>query len=241
MSIEVVLTLVVLALVDSTSFGTLLIPLWLLLAPGRPRPRRVVLFLATVAGFYLLLGVALAAGALALLDQLAAVMESTAARAVQLVAGLVLLVLGLTIEPWTRAGKARKAAARAARTRARGPGRLVRWRERATRDDGPATGVVGLALAAAGLEAATMVPYLAAIGLLATSSLTASQISLVLAGYCAVMIAPALLLLVARLALHERITPALERIERWMTRNAGETLAWVLFLLGLYLVSTAWR
>src|SRR5690606_13354204 len=44
--------LAVLALIDSTSFGTLLIPLWLLLSPGRPSPHRVLLFLGTVAAFY---------------------------------------------------------------------------------------------------------------------------------------------------------------------------------------------
>ena len=40
--------LALLALVDSTSFGTLLIPTWLLLAPGRLRPGRILIYLATV-------------------------------------------------------------------------------------------------------------------------------------------------------------------------------------------------
>lgn len=43
-------TLLVLALVDSLSIGTLLIPLFLLVAPGRVRAGRVLLYLATVAG-----------------------------------------------------------------------------------------------------------------------------------------------------------------------------------------------
>jgi hypothetical protein len=55
--------LVVLALIDSTSFGTLLIPIWLMLSPDRPSARRLVLFLVTVAGFYFGVGVALLAGA----------------------------------------------------------------------------------------------------------------------------------------------------------------------------------
>ncbi|WP_170149143.1 hypothetical protein [Geodermatophilus normandii] len=33
--------------------------------------------------------------------------------------------------------------------------------------------------------------------------------------------------------------PALARIEAWTTRNAGEATAWVVFLLGLLLVSDA--
>ena len=35
-------SLVVLALIDSTSFGTLLIPVWFMLAPGRVRPGRLL-------------------------------------------------------------------------------------------------------------------------------------------------------------------------------------------------------
>lgn len=239
MSLELVAPLAVLALIDSTSFGTLLIPLWLMLAPGRVRSGRIVLFLATVAGFYLLLGVGLAVGALTLLDQVGDVLDSTPARVVQVVVGVVLMVLGLTIEPWTKAGKAKRAAARAAREEREGPGRLTRWRARATGDDGSARAVMALAVTAAAVESASMVPYLAAIGLLSTASLTLLEVVLVLAGYCVVMAVPALLLLGARVALHERITPLLQRVEGWMTRNANEALAWVLFLLGLYLAGSA--
>src|SRR5690606_14138964 len=69
------------------------------------------------------------------------------------------------------------------------PGRLARWRERAL--EGPrATAVVVVALAAGLLELATMLPYLGAIGLLSTASVGVPERLLVLAGYCAVMIAP---------------------------------------------------
>ena len=69
MSTATAASLVGLALVDSTSFGTLLIPVWLLLAPGRTRWGRVLLYLGTVAVFYLALGVALSAGAGPLLPE----------------------------------------------------------------------------------------------------------------------------------------------------------------------------
>ncbi len=228
------LPLVALALVDSTSVGTLVLPLWLMLVPGRVRVGRVLLFLATVAAGYLLLGVALALGAGQLLDPLRAALESTAGRVAQLGVGAVLLVLGLTVEPWTRAGKERKRAARAAR----GPGRLARRRDQA-RGDGPPGAVMVLAATAVGVEAVSMVPYLAAIALLVTSGTGPVSTVAVLAGYCLVMVLPALVLLAVRTLLHDRITPALVRIEAWMSRNAGETTAWVLFLLGLFLVSDA--
>ena len=100
-----------LALIDSTSFGTLLIPLWLLLSPGRPSPHRVLLFLGTVAAFYFALGVALLSG----LDWFTSTFDRLLAlrpvRFAQLGLAIVLVVLGITIEPWTKEGKARKAAA----------------------------------------------------------------------------------------------------------------------------------
>ena len=60
--------LAVLALIDSTSFGTLLIPIWLMLAPGRLRPGRMLLYLGTIYGFYLILGILLALGASAIVE-----------------------------------------------------------------------------------------------------------------------------------------------------------------------------
>jgi len=239
LNVELLLPLVALALVDSTSFGTLLIPLWLMLGPSRPKPGRIAVFLGSVAGFYLVLGVVLATGATAFLGQFGPALDGTPARVVRLVAGMILMALGATIEPWTKAGKARRVARRAAREATRGPGRLTRWRARAV-SDGRSTGsMVALAVTAAAVEAASMVPYLAAIGPLVTSGSSLPQTALVLAGYCAIMVLPALLLLAVRLALDKRITPLLQRIETWMTLNANETLAWVLFLLGLFLASDA--
>lgn len=236
MSADLLLALVVLALIDSTSFGTLLIPLWLMLAPGRPRPGRIVLFLLVVAGFYLVLGILLTAGALTLLDELQATMRATPFRVAQLVLGVVLLTLGLTIEPLTRRGKER----RAARRRRKGAGdRMHAWRARVVDGGGGSGALVGLAVTAAAVEAASMVPYLAAIGLIVSSGPAPATALAVLTGYCAVMITPALLLLVARLALHERVTPLLGRVESWLSANAREATAWVVFLLGLFVAGDA--
>lgn len=41
-----------LALVDSTSVGSLFIPVWLLLAAGRVPVGRILAYLGTIAGFY---------------------------------------------------------------------------------------------------------------------------------------------------------------------------------------------
>ena len=234
MNTELIALLVLLALIDSTSFGTLLIPLCLMLAPGLPRPGRILLFLGTVAGFYLLLGIALLLGASTLLDTLQEAGNSQPLRVAQLVAGVGLMALGVLMEPWTKAGKERRLARRTEKLARSGPSLQMRMRMRAIDPSVSVGAVIALALAASAIEAASMIPYLAAIGLLTASELSLTSRGAALFGYCLVMIAPALLLLAARLLLHDHVAPALTKLEDFMSRNANEAMAWVIFLVGLY-------
>ena len=236
MNVELLAPLVILALIDSTSFGTLLIPLWFMLVPGRPRPGRILLFLGTVAAFYLLLGIALLLGASTLLGMLQETGNSRPLRVAQLAVGIGLMVLGALMEPWTKAGKERRVARRAERLARSGPSLQMRMRERATDASAPVGAVIVLALTAAIIEAASMIPYLAAIGLLTASELSLPGRVAVLFGYCLVMIAPAMLLLAARLLLHDYVAPSLAKLEAFLSRNANEAMAWVIFLVGLYMV-----
>ncbi len=80
-----------------------------------------------------------------------------------------------------------------------------------------------------------MVPYLVAIGLLTASELSLLGRSVVLFGYCLVMITPALLLLVARLFLHDDVSPVLKRLEAFLSRHMNGAMGWVVVLVGLYL------
>ncbi|WP_402373419.1 GAP family protein [Isoptericola rhizosphaerae] len=227
--------LAVLALVDSTSFGTLLIPVWLLLAPGRVRAGRVLAYLGTVAAAYLLIGVAVLLGADALLERYGEALESRPALLVQLVLGVGLLALSFRFD-----GKrpARRAEANGGR-----PGRLTRWRERALGLDpaaaSPVLPLMGLALGAVTIEVATMLPYLAAIGLLTASDLATPVTLGVLALYCVVMVLPALLLLSGRLVASRWIDPLLRRLERWLSKNAAEMTGWVLGIVGVLLALDA--
>ena len=225
MNIELFAPLVLLALIDSTSFGTLLIPLCLMLVPGRPPPGRILLFLGTVAAFYLLLGVALLLGASTLLDTLQETENSQPLRVAQLVVGIGLMALGVLMEPWTKAGKERRLTRRAEKLARSGPSLQMQMRERATDASAPVGAVIVLALMAGIIEAASMIPYLAAIGFLTTSELSLAGRGAVLFGYCLVMIAPALLLLAARLLLHDHVAPILKKLEAFLSRNANEAMA----------------
>lgn len=228
----------VLALVDGTSIGTLVIPVWLMLAP-RVRAGRLLAYLGVVATAYLVLGVVLLAGGTVLAAPLSSLLGSTPGLILQAVLGAALMVVGLTWEPWTKAGKERRAERQRQRRAVHGPTRMERWRESAARGDMPTRALVLLALTAVVVEAASMLPYLAALGLMGSAGLPWPLLCLVLAGYCIVMVAPALVLLGARLVLHERLAPWLTRLSEWLERNSREALCWVLFLVGLYLLGGA--
>lgn len=229
MTITLALSLLVLALVDSTSFGTLLIPIWLLLAPGPVRAGRVLIFLLTVAGFYVVVGILLSAGLDAFLSD-PELLESPVAVRVQLVIGVGLFIWSFFL------GKKKRTADGTPRQ-----GRLLRWRDRAMNDGGGGSigSLIALALGAAVLEVATMLPYLAAIGLLAAERLDPATRTLILAAYCLVMIAPALLLLVGRLGARGVVEPVLTRITTWMEKMGGETTAWIVGLLGFFIARDA--
>lgn len=215
--------LVVLALIDSTSFGTLLIPIWLMLAPGRLKPSRLLVFLGTVTVFYFVLGLLLTAGVSAFSDELKDAVKTTQVLIVQVILGLALLATAFRIGHKKEAGEG---------------GRITRWRQSAMSEEGSTRALMSLALGAALLEAASMVPYLAAIGLLSTSDLAWPAMTGLLAAYCLVMIAPALVLLVLRMVAHLRIQPLLQRINDWMVRNGRENTAWIIGLVGFYLAAT---
>ena len=87
-----------LALVDSTSFGTLILPIMMLIAPD-VRRRNVVLYLCTIALFYFLVGVALFLGASAVLEALGALLTTRAGSVIQASLGVVLVVLAFVVHP----------------------------------------------------------------------------------------------------------------------------------------------
>lgn len=228
----------VLALVDSTSAGTLLVPVWLLLAP-RVRPRAVVGYLAVVAVAYAVLGALLLAGAEAITAAVEGVDAAGRPEAVlvaQLGLGLALLAWALLPDRWRRRRPAVGSAGERGGDAA--PGRLARWRDRAASGTAPGA-LLALAAIAVLLEAATMLPYLGAVALLAASGLTTGPALLVIAGYCLVMVAPALVLVALRVLAARRVEPALVRLDRWSRRAGGEAVLWVAGIAGFLLARDA--
>lgn len=212
------LTLAGLALVDSTSFGTLGIPLVLIVAARQVQVRAMLIYHSTVVVFYFLIGGALMLGLDTALGALGNALDSRAAYWVQLVIGVVLFGLSFRFNGKRKEGK---------------PPR--NWIPVST--NGKA--MVGLALAATMLEVATMLPYLGAIGLLSTSDTNLVQRLLILAAYCMVMILPAVLILVAASLFGDRLWSRLERLSSWIQRNSEETMGWAIGIVGFFLAADA--
>lgn len=211
------LSLLGLALLDSTSIGTLVVPLMLVIRRRGVEVRSLAVYFTTVCGFYFLLGVGLLVG----LDRLsgwdAAGMDTRPALWLQLVAGVMLLAFGvLKKDP---------------------PKRDVSGQREPTEFSTRAMIVLGFG--AAIVEVATMVPYLGAIGILGSIDASIAAKVVTLAVYCLVMILPALVLIGFARTVGEAVWPRLERFILWAERETGITLLWITAIVGLYLIGDA--
>lgn len=235
MGAEVLIQLAVLALIDSTSIGTLIIPLWLLLRrSARGMAATTGLYLGVIGAFYFAIGVVLLLGANAALtawsQNLSALGESLAFRVLALIAGAVMIVWGFT--PRKKTPEDRNAAA---------PERSVerRWSARIDHALGSPAGLVSLAVVAGLLELPTMLPYLAAVGILTSSGIGVVPSLGILGLYCLIMLVPATVLLIARLAFASRIDEILTRLSARLSSYAAEAMKWVAAIFGILIVRWA--
>lgn len=254
------LTLGLLALIDATSIGTLVIPLWLVLrTTGRNNLSAAMLYLGVVATFYLLVGLLILGGVSRFNEVLAGdLVNAPAIRWLALIAGLGMLAWALISHPGktkTKTKGAVHASAPARGTRTEGersagvataplpPGSQEpaegRWSRRIDRALSNRWGVVVLGLSAGLMELPTMLPYLGAIGLLAQGGHPVpAQVGLLVA-YCLVMIVPGLALIGLRAIAGGRMQHVFDAMSRWLARVSGESLAWAIGIVGFLMVRSS--
>lgn len=269
------LSLALLALIDGLSVGTLLIPVFLLLHPGRVRAGRILLYLVTIAAFYLLVGLLFLWGLVNLVDVASDFLASPAGLVIRLVVGVALLITAFAmptgdkaaktatttppppavapaVSPWTGMPTARDsdrssmmtppspaAAAAGATDASPGPGRISRWRDRLLDPRTRGTAVMAVAIAAGLVEIATMLPYIVAMTMLADAGIDTPLRVLSLVGYCALMILPAVVLLILRLVAAPLVQRPLERFAAWMERTGAENTAWIIGIIGFLIARSA--
>lgn len=221
-----------LALIDSGSIGTMLIPLWIMLDP-RINVRQLLVYLGTVAGFYFVVGVLLALGAGTALDLLAPVTDHPATRWVQLGIGLAMCLAAIPFAP-KRIQARRRVSGK--------PEPVDLWMTRLDRARASYRTMAGLGLFAALLEVAAMVPYLAAVGVITAADVAPGVRFTVLAGYTLVMITPALIILGIRLLVRgDRAMAVLAKLSRLIAKNMDGVLSSSLIVLGFLIALDAAR
>lgn len=223
------LSIYVLALIDSLSIGTLVIPLILLLQK-QFNLLAIVVYCTVLGLFYFILGLLLLLGVGSLEQSLLSVIDSTVGLWVQLVVGTVLLLWALFYDI-----------------------KIVRkifgiiehkqnatgiWEKRLSAKVGLA-GIASIAILAGVLEAATMAPYIAAIAIIGTSSMPFTLQMMILLGYCIVMFVPAIVLIVISRTGGEKLHNSLEKFKRWMARQVSGATPWIIGLIGFFLAQYA--
>ncbi|WP_127145697.1 GAP family protein [Pelagibacterium montanilacus] len=211
MSPGLVFALLGLAALDSTSIGTLYIPIWLM-ARG-VATRGVLFYLACVAACYFAVGLAVLAGAESLVDVLGGAIASRAASWAMVGAGMLLMAFGFCVR------QRRKAA----------------WRERAG-GPGGARGLAALAVTTVTLEFATMLPYLGAIALIGAADMGNSARTATMAVYSLAMVAPALVLAPLKAGRVGAIARWVDWLDaRFAELGGGSGPRWTFVVLGMAL------
>lgn len=245
------------------SVGTLLIPVFLLLHPGRIRAGRILLYLATIATFYLLVGLLFLWGLVNLVDVASAFLASPAGLILRLLVGGGLLITAFVMPTGEKTAKSgstetiARPSVPAAQEEAGGrspmtpdpptttttagtrPGRITRWRERLLDPRTRGTAVMAVAIAAGVVEIATMLPYIVAMTMLADAGIDTPLRVMSLVGYCALMILPAIILLLLRLVAAPLVQRPLERFAAWMQRTGAENTAWIIGIIGFLIARSA--
>jgi len=222
--------LAVLALVDSLSVGTLVIPIALIVTWRRVRLGLMSTYLATITTAYCGLGIALLLGFDAAVSKLSVASETDWFRWMTLVLGAGLFVFGVFSPNPTKPKSKQTDGNNVPTSRA---SRLARGASLS------ATGMVGLALAATVVEAATMLPYLSAMGIIQSMPFGFSGKVALIAGYCIVMVLPATLVAVMASAAGPAIFPRLEPAIRRLEYEGKVTLLWIAAIVGGYMALTS--
>lgn len=265
MTPETLAQLGVLALVDSTSIGTLVIPVWLLMRRDAGRTTgKVAVYLGAVGVFYFIVGLLLLSGVSGLGQMMgggiSTLLEVPAVQAVMIAAGAGMLLWSFKDslkKPGTEPGAAGPAgpqaapgfapnaagggdpqagSARATAVLQRSQATERRWQHRIGKALDTRGGLLGLALLAGLLELPTMLPYLAAVGLVTSSGTGWTMSAGVLGLYCLVMLLPAAMLLTARGLLGRRLDGPLERLRAWLSKAAGEAVLWIVGIVGFLML-----
>ncbi len=212
------IALIGLALVDSLSIGTLVIPVALMVKWGSVRRSALTAYLGTVAIVYFGLGIAILLGLSGIGAQFEDISQSRVFAWVTLVLGVVLAGFGIfgpnPVKP--------------------SPGEVP---ERVAKSySSSLAGMIALGLGASLAEAATMLPYIAAMGIVGSFEAPFVVKAGVVALYCALMVMPAIGFALCADLVGKRFFGRMQRMLPKLQYETKITLLWVAAIVGIILI-----
>lgn len=211
MSIELLLMVGGLALLDMLSPAALGVTVYLLLTEKERLSSRLMIYLSTVAGFYFLVGVSLMLGLDALMAAFSSILQNRIVSWSMLIIGGILFIGSFYYPTNVKSDLPRpKSKSKAA--------------------------MIVLGFTTSLIEVGTAFPYFAAIGLMTTSNLSIFQWLPILAGYNFMMVLPPLILLALHLLLGRMMQRPLERLRIKLAKHSGSAISWIMCIVGLILI-----
>ncbi|GIP31786.1 GAP family protein [Paenibacillus sp. J2TS4] len=217
MSLELLLSVGALSVLDTLSPATLAVTVYLLLTARERHIPRLLVYLTTVAGFYFAVGVSLMLGLDTVIQSFTGLFQHPAISQAMTWIGIALVVISFFVPAKKKTNS---------------------W-EPARRTDRSIGAMVILGFTTSLIEVATALPYFAAIGMMTAAKLTPMQWLPLLAGYNFVMIFPPLVLLGLHVLFGRWMHKPLEKLRVKLARSSGSALSWVMFIAGLILLLNA--
>ncbi|MEF3310036.1 GAP family protein [Paenibacillus sp. GYB004] len=211
MSYELLLMVGGLALLDMLSPTILGVTVYLLITEKERLSSRLMVYLATVAVSYFLVGLAFMAGMDMFMDGFASIFQNRTMSWLMLIIGVILFIASFYYP------KSKKKD-------------LPRPKSKTQ------TSMIVLGFTTFLIEAGAAFPYFAAIGLMATSNLAVFQWLPILVGYNFIMVLPPLIVFTLHVLLGRLMQRPLERLQIKLSKHSGSAISWVMCIVGLILI-----
>ncbi|MFF2158231.1 GAP family protein [Paenibacillus chitinolyticus] len=211
MSLELLVSVGGLALLDTLSPTTLGVTVYLLLTEKERLSSRLMIYLVTVAAFYFFVGVAFMLGMDVLLAAFSSIFQNRIVSWVTLIIGGILFIASFYYPESKKSD-------------------LPRPKSKSK------TSMIALGFSTSLIEVGTAFPYFAAIGLMTTSNLAVIQWLPILAGYNFIMVLPPLIVFSLHLLLGHVMQRPLEKLQIKISKHSGSAISWIMCIVGLILI-----
>ena len=211
MTVDLLLIIGGLAVLDMLSPATIGVTVYLLLNEKEKQTSRIFFYLLTVAGFYFIVGVSLMLGISTLLESVSNIFQNKTISWIIFIIGTILFIASFYVPanknvdlPYIKSKRL--------------------------------TSIIILGLSTSLFEVGTAFPYFAAIGILSTSDLTSMEWVCILAGYNLIMVLPPLLLYFIYFLFGRWMDKPLKNLRESLVKNSGSALSWIMCIVGIILI-----